>query len=203
MRLGGLFQPVDESFHLGADDLLCASEADADDYEWELCRRHRTLPWTELGLRVPSMGAFQRTSRNTRHDRHRFPRVVDLISCMCGAGVKGLNKRFCIRVPDSVRPWVPWLSSAMWRNPLAFAAHRGLLPRLLVPMSAKPSLLELCRMQPRLAESTSVPISPKCLAATPMMSHSTGTLSEPSAMWRNPLAFAASRSHRDTASASA
>ena len=33
VRLGDLFQPVDESFHLGADDLLCASEADADDYE--------------------------------------------------------------------------------------------------------------------------------------------------------------------------
>lgn len=33
VRLGGLFQPVDESFHLGVDDLLCASEADADDYE--------------------------------------------------------------------------------------------------------------------------------------------------------------------------
>ena len=32
-------------------------------------------------------------------------RVVDLISCMGGVGVKGLNKRFCIRVPDSVRPW--------------------------------------------------------------------------------------------------
>lgn len=33
VRLGGLSQPVDEGFHLGADDLLCASEADADDYE--------------------------------------------------------------------------------------------------------------------------------------------------------------------------
>ena len=33
VRLGGLFQPVDEGFHLGVDDLLCASEADADDYE--------------------------------------------------------------------------------------------------------------------------------------------------------------------------
>ena len=33
VRLGGLFQPVDESFHLGVDDLLCASETDADDYE--------------------------------------------------------------------------------------------------------------------------------------------------------------------------
>lgn len=33
MGLGGLFQPVDEGFHLGTDDLLCASEADADDYE--------------------------------------------------------------------------------------------------------------------------------------------------------------------------
>ena len=33
VRLGGLFQPVDEGFHLGVDDLLCASETDADDYE--------------------------------------------------------------------------------------------------------------------------------------------------------------------------
>lgn len=33
MCLGGLFQPVDEGFHLGVDDLLCASETDADDYE--------------------------------------------------------------------------------------------------------------------------------------------------------------------------
>ena len=33
VSFGGLFQPVDESFHLCADDLLCASEADADDYE--------------------------------------------------------------------------------------------------------------------------------------------------------------------------
>lgn len=33
VSFGGLFQPVDESFHLGADDFLCASEADADDYE--------------------------------------------------------------------------------------------------------------------------------------------------------------------------
>lgn len=33
MRLGCLFQPVDEGFHLGVDDLLCASETDADDYE--------------------------------------------------------------------------------------------------------------------------------------------------------------------------
>lgn len=33
VSLGGLFQPVDEDFHLGTDDLLCASEADAYDYE--------------------------------------------------------------------------------------------------------------------------------------------------------------------------
>lgn len=33
MSLGGLFQPVDEGFHFGVDDFLCASEADADDYE--------------------------------------------------------------------------------------------------------------------------------------------------------------------------
>lgn len=33
VRLGGQFQPVDEGFHLGVDDLLFSSEADADDYE--------------------------------------------------------------------------------------------------------------------------------------------------------------------------
>lgn len=33
VRLGGLFQPVDEGFHFGVDDFLCASKADADDYE--------------------------------------------------------------------------------------------------------------------------------------------------------------------------
>lgn len=33
VSLGGLFQPLDEGFHLGVDDILCASEADADDYE--------------------------------------------------------------------------------------------------------------------------------------------------------------------------
>ena len=33
MRLGGLFQPVDEGFHLGVDDFLGALETDADDYE--------------------------------------------------------------------------------------------------------------------------------------------------------------------------
>lgn len=33
VSLGGLFQPVDKGFHLGADDILCTSEADADDYE--------------------------------------------------------------------------------------------------------------------------------------------------------------------------
>lgn len=33
VSFGGLFQPVDEGFHLGVDDLLWASEADTDDYE--------------------------------------------------------------------------------------------------------------------------------------------------------------------------
>lgn len=33
VSFGGLFQPVDEGFHFGVDDCLCASEADADDYE--------------------------------------------------------------------------------------------------------------------------------------------------------------------------
>lgn len=31
--LGGLFQPADECFHIGADNVVCASEADSDDYE--------------------------------------------------------------------------------------------------------------------------------------------------------------------------
>lgn len=33
VSFGGLFQPVDEGFHLGVDDFLCASETDTDDYE--------------------------------------------------------------------------------------------------------------------------------------------------------------------------
>ncbi len=33
VSLGGLFQPVDEGFHLGVDDILCTSETYADDYE--------------------------------------------------------------------------------------------------------------------------------------------------------------------------
>lgn len=33
MRLGGLFQPVNESFHFGVDDFLGASETDVDDDE--------------------------------------------------------------------------------------------------------------------------------------------------------------------------
>lgn len=33
VRLGGMFQPVDEGFHLGADNIVCASETDADYYE--------------------------------------------------------------------------------------------------------------------------------------------------------------------------
>lgn len=33
VSFGGLFQPVDKSFHLGVDNVVCASEADADDYE--------------------------------------------------------------------------------------------------------------------------------------------------------------------------
>ncbi len=33
VTLGGLFQPVDEGFHLGVDDFMGASETDVDDYE--------------------------------------------------------------------------------------------------------------------------------------------------------------------------
>ena len=33
VRLVGLFQPVDERFHFGVDDHLCASETNVYDYE--------------------------------------------------------------------------------------------------------------------------------------------------------------------------
>lgn len=46
---GGLFQPVDEGFHFGVDDFLCASEVDADDYE-----RH-------VGNSEMAFGAFPQT----------------------------------------------------------------------------------------------------------------------------------------------
>ncbi len=52
VSLGGLFQPMDEGFHLGADDILCASEADADDYE-----RH-------VGNSEMAFGAFPQTELN-------------------------------------------------------------------------------------------------------------------------------------------
>lgn len=43
VSLGGLFQPVDEGFHLGVDDFLCASETDADDYECHVRDPEMTL----------------------------------------------------------------------------------------------------------------------------------------------------------------
>ena len=52
MRLGGLFQPVDEGFHLGVDDLLFSPEADADDYE-----RH-------VGNTKVAFGAFPKAELN-------------------------------------------------------------------------------------------------------------------------------------------
>lgn len=33
VSFGGLFQPADECFHIGVDNVVCASEADSDDYE--------------------------------------------------------------------------------------------------------------------------------------------------------------------------
>lgn len=33
VSLGGLLKPVDKDFHRGVDDLLCASEADENDYD--------------------------------------------------------------------------------------------------------------------------------------------------------------------------
>lgn len=52
VSFGGLFQPVDEGFHLGADDILCASKADADDYE-----RH-------VGDTTVAFGAFPQEDLN-------------------------------------------------------------------------------------------------------------------------------------------
>ena len=52
VRLGGLFQPVDESFHLGVDNILCASETDADDNE-----RH-------VGNTKMAFGAFPQAKLN-------------------------------------------------------------------------------------------------------------------------------------------
>lgn len=52
MRLGCLFQPMDEGSHLGVDDFLCASEADADDYE-----RH-------VGNSEMAFGAFPQAELN-------------------------------------------------------------------------------------------------------------------------------------------
>ena len=51
MGFGGLFQPVDEGSHLGVDHHLCASEADADDYECHVGDSEMTFgafPETEL-----------------------------------------------------------------------------------------------------------------------------------------------------------
>lgn len=51
VSLGGLFQPVDECFHLGADDILCTSETDADDYEghiWDSEMVFGAFPQAEL-----------------------------------------------------------------------------------------------------------------------------------------------------------
>lgn len=52
VRLGGLFQPVDEGFHFGVDNILCASETDADDYE-----RH-------VGNSEMAFGAFPQAELN-------------------------------------------------------------------------------------------------------------------------------------------
>lgn len=52
VSFGGLFQPVDEGFHLGVDNFLYASEADADDDE-----RH-------VGDAEMTFGAFPQTELN-------------------------------------------------------------------------------------------------------------------------------------------
>lgn len=52
MRLGCLFQPMDEGSHLGVDDLLFSPEADADDYE-----RH-------VGNSEMAFGAFPQAELN-------------------------------------------------------------------------------------------------------------------------------------------
>lgn len=52
VSLGRLFKPMDEGFHFGTDDLLCASEADTDDYE-----RH-------VGNSEMAFGAFPKAELN-------------------------------------------------------------------------------------------------------------------------------------------
>ena len=60
---------------------------------------------TEFQSSVASSGLLPNTSdiyaRKSRKMSTIASRVADLISCMGGAGVKGLNMRFYIRAPDS------------------------------------------------------------------------------------------------------
>ena len=126
VRLGGLFQPVDESFHLSVDDFLCASEADADDYE-----RH-------VGDAKVAFGAFPQAKLNgavlsevvyagsngvpvecgfigvaakhfgyicaeVEEDVHNCVAGCRFDFCMGCASVKRLNMRFYIWAPGSER----------------------------------------------------------------------------------------------------
>lgn len=63
---------------------------------------------TEFQSSVASSGLLPNTSeiyaRKLRKKSTIASRVVDLISCMGCASVKGLNMRFYIRAPDSQRP---------------------------------------------------------------------------------------------------
>lgn len=60
--------------------------------------------------------------------------------------------------------------------------HRRPVRRLLVPMRAERSLLQLCRMQPRLAVGNSASTLPSAMMPATMMQSATGTASvQPSA----------------------
>lgn len=129
MGLGGLFQPMDESFHLGVDDFLCASEADTDYYERHVGNSEMAFgafPETELdgavlaevvdaaSDRVPvecgfigvAAEYFENIGAEVEEEVHDCVAGCRFDFLHCRIEVKGLNMRFCIRAPDSVRQWV-------------------------------------------------------------------------------------------------
>lgn len=82
VSLGGLFQPVDEGFHLGVDDLQCASEADTDDYE-----RH-------VGNSEMAFGAFPKAELNGAILAEVVDTGSDGVTVECGI-IRVVSEYFC------------------------------------------------------------------------------------------------------------
>ena len=82
VSLGCLFQPVDEGFHLGVDDLLCASETDADDYE-----RH-------VGDAKVAFGAFPQAKLNGASLAEVVETGSDRVPVECGI-IRVVSEYFC------------------------------------------------------------------------------------------------------------